>query len=427
MGLLERVKKSDFVRHNAIYFVGSLTIGALNYLYYPIVGRLLEPSAFGEVQTLVSLFLQVGIFMTVLGLLTINIIANYKDVSRRNRVIAELEKLALIIGVVFVGLTIVGHVRLQTYFHFESSLPFIVLALAILATIPYAFRSGFLVGKKLFGLNAWAGISGAGSKLVFSLVLVALGLGTAGALGGILVAQLLMFLVTAHFAKRHGFHEALGSKLRLPDMSLIRPELRYALLVLVGSLAITVLYSVDIVVVKHHFDAHTAGLYAGVATAARILFFLTASVAQVLMPSIKLNQPREQNRQVLKKSLALVIAIGGGTLAVFYIAPDFVVSVLMGNTYTTYAWLLPRLSLAIFVISILNLLMAYSLALRRYKAGLLAVAGVGFTYGLMLMQHQSLEAVVNSLLYGSLITGAVFALWLMWSETNKPVLAERGS
>lgn len=427
MGLLSHAKKSDFIRHNAIYFVGSLTIGALNYLYYPVVGRLLEPSAFGEVQTLVSLFLQVGIFMTVLGLLTINIITNYKDVDRRQRVITELEKLALVIGVLFLGLSILGQVRLQNYFHFETSLPFVVLAMAILVTIPYAFRSGYLVGNKLFGLNAWAGISGASSKLLLSLALVAVGLGTAGALMGIFVAQLLMFFVTAYFARRHGFHEALASKFRLPDITLIRPELRYAMLVLVGSLAITVLYSVDIIVVKHYFDAHTAGLYAGVATAARILFFLTASVAQVLMPSIKLSQTAIQNKQVLKKSLALVAGIGGATLGVFYLAPDFVVSVLMGGTYTTYSWLLPRLSLAIFVISILNLLMAYNLALRRYGAGLLAVLGVCFTYGLMLMHHQSLEAVVDSLLYGSLITSAAFALWLMWSENTKSLLAERGS
>ncbi|HTE58284.1 MAG TPA: oligosaccharide flippase family protein [Verrucomicrobiae bacterium] len=425
MGLLQHVKKSEFIRHNAIYFVGSLTIGALNYLYYPVVGRLLQPSAFGEVQTLVSLFLQIGIFMTVLGMLTINIITNYQSSQQRNRVITELEKLSLLIGIVFFAAATLGRSWLQQYFQFQSSWPFVVLALAIVVTIPYAFRSGYLVGKKLFGLNAWAGISGAGSKLIFSFILVAVGLGTTGALAGILVAQALMFTVTGYFALRHGFHESFRLSVRPPDMQLIRPELKYAGLVLLGSLAITIMYSIDIVVVKHYFDAHTAGLYAGVATAARIIFFLTASVAQVLMPSIKLSQPPAKNRQVLKRSFGLVTLIGGATLAIFYMAPEFIVSVLMGSTYSVYASLLPRLSIAVFVISLLNLLMAYCLALRRYGAGIVAILGVVLTYGLMLAHHQSLEAVVSSLLYGSLAVGVAFALWLMWTE-NKSSLTERG-
>jgi O-antigen/teichoic acid export membrane protein len=425
MGLLRRAKTSEFLRHNAIYFVGSLTIGALNYLYYPVVGRLLQPSAFGEVQTLVSLFLQIGIFMTVLGLLTINIIANNQDEGRRNRIIAELEKLSFLIGLAFLLVIILARAWLQQYFQFQSAWPFIVLALAIVVTIPYAFRSGYLVGKKLFGLNAWAGISGAGSKLALSFMLVAVGLGTTGALAGILGAQVLLFGVTAYFALRHGFHESFQLSIRMPDMQLIRPELRYALLVFGGSLAITVMYSIDIVVVKHYFDAHTAGLYAGVATAARILFFLTASVAQVLMPSITLKQQPAKNRQILRKSFCLVTLIGGATLAIFYIAPEFIVNLLMGNAYSAYASLLPRLSVAIFVISLLNLLMAYGLALRRYALGLVAILGVALTYGLMLVHHQSLEAVVNSLLYGSLAISVAFALWLVRTET-KSSLTERG-
>lgn len=425
MGLLQHVKTSEFIRHNAIYFVGSLTIGALNYLYYPVVGRLLQPSAFGEVQTLVSLFLQIGIFMTVLGLLTINIITNYQDSERRNRVIAELEKLSLLIGAFFLAAAVLGRSWLQEYFQFQSAWPFVVLALAIVVTIPYAFRSGYLVGKKLFGLNAWAGISGAGTKLVFSFILVAVGLGTTGALGGILLAQALMFAVTGYFALRHEFGESFQVSMRLPDMQLIRPELKYACLVLLGSLAITIMYSIDIVVVKHYFDAHTAGLYAGVATAARVLFFLTASVAQVLMPSIKLSESPAKNRQVLKRSFGLVTLIGGATLAIFYMAPEFIVSVLMGSTYSVHASLLPRLSLAVFVISLLNLLMAYCLALRRYGAGVVAILGVVLTYGLMLAHHQSLEAVVSSLLYGSLAVGVAFALWLVLAE-NKSSLTERG-
>ena len=419
MPFLDRLRASDFLRHNAIYFFGSLLIGALNYLYYPVLGRLLEPASFGEVQTLVSLFLQIGIFLSVLGLVSINVIANTDNIQQRNRVILELEKLALIISAVLLLASVAFGPWLQAYFKFESPLPFSLLALAVVVTVPFTFRTAYLRGKKQFGHNSLAFILGAGSKLLLSVALVAVGLSTAGALFGIVLAQLLAFTYAARYARRHGFTESLRGKLwRVPDMRLIKPELKYALLVLGGSLAVTVLYSVDIVVVKHYFDVQTAGLYAGIATVARILFFLTASIAQVLMPSVRLRQSAAENRRILLKSLFILVTIGGGTLAVFWAAPSFIIGILMGSTYQTYAYLLPRLSLAIFVISILNLVATYYMALRYYPAGIVMVAGTAITYVWMQHSHHSLQAVVDSLLYGSLTILVLLSLWLVWARRS---------
>lgn len=418
--MLRALRQNHFIRHNAINFVGSLFIGLLNYLYYPVLGRVLEPAVFGEVQTLVSLFLQITTFLSVLGLLAVNIVTNYDDERRRNRVILELEKLGLFISAALLLLTILGGRFLQHFFHFGSWLPFLMLALAVTATVPFTFRTSYLRGKKYFGLHSVAWIVGAASKLGLSLLFVWIGWGTTGAILGLVVAQLLSFAYAAHTAEQHGFTERLrGQLLRLPNLKLVAPELKYALLVLSQSLTITILYSIDIVVVKHYFDATTAGLYASIATVSRILFFLTASVSQVLMPSVKLRQSAEKNLRVLVKSFVLVLAGGGAALAVFCLAPRFVVALLMGNTYLPYARLLPRLSLAIFVVSVLNLLLTYYVALRHYTAGVIAVGGAILTYTWMLASHHTLEAVVNSLLFSSLTTTTVMIAWMTWITVNE--------
>ncbi len=87
--LVRTLRESTFVRHNAIFFAGSLSIGLLNYLYYPVIGRLLHPNSFGEVQVLFSLFAQISIFFGILGLITINITANTADAAKRNRLISR--------------------------------------------------------------------------------------------------------------------------------------------------------------------------------------------------------------------------------------------------------------------------------------------------------------------------------------------------
>ncbi len=58
------LKERIFLRHNAIFWSASLFVSFLNYLYYPVLGRLLDPTSFGETQTIISIFTQVDRFLS---------------------------------------------------------------------------------------------------------------------------------------------------------------------------------------------------------------------------------------------------------------------------------------------------------------------------------------------------------------------------
>jgi O-antigen/teichoic acid export membrane protein len=418
--LVQLFKDSEFLRHNAVFFAGSMAVSVLNYLYYPVLGHLLKPAAFGEVQTLISLFLQIAIFLTVLGLLTVNLVANYGDKPEVQRTILELEKLALFISAVGLIIAVACGPILQRFFRFDEVMPFIVLAIAVVVSVPSTFRMAYLRGKQKFGLNSWAQLIGAGSKLVFSVILIALGFGTTGAIAGLVIAQIVSFVYAGVKAEQAGFKLKLRTNFwRMPDMKLILPELKYAGLVLVGSLVITALYSIDIIAVKHYFDSRTAGLYAGIATVARIIFFLTGSISQVLLPAVKLTNSDHDNRQVLKKSAILLVAIGGVALLVFWLLPGLIMQILLGHEYRAYAHLLPLLSLVVFIVSVINLIVLYHMALRRYAIAYIAIIGLAVTCGLVVISHASLQAVINSMLYGTLTMAGLLAGWTLATTKKK--------
>jgi len=417
--LILQIRQSEFLRHNAIFFIGSVAIGALNYVYYPVLGRLLDPVPFGEVQTLVALFLQLAIFLSVLSNLTVNIIANSDNQIAARKTMLELEKLALLVSLIGFVLAVFAAPLLQKFFNFDSFAPFIVLALAIVVSVPPVFRTAYLRGKKYFGLTSIVGLVAAAAKLFFSALFIYLGFGTVGAIAGLVLAQLASFVYASVKAKQLGFDQSLMRQLyKRPDMRLVVPELRYAGLVLVCSLTITALYSVDIVAVKHYFDAHTAGLYAGISTVARIIFFLTASIAQVLLPSVKISATASENQAALRKSAYLTCAIGGCALLAFWAMPQTIIHILMGQQYDMYATLLPRLGLVIFIVSLLNLVLLYFMALRRYAIAFVAFAGLLVTCGLVVANHGSLTAVVNSMLYGSLALAAMLLTWVVVDKTK---------
>lgn len=401
------------MRHNAVFFFGALAVSVLNYAYYPVLGRLLSLEEYGEVQVLISLFLQLTIFLTVLSQVAINIVANYEDRTRQARVLFELEKLSLFISLALLVIGALASPFFQNVLRFESPWPFIILLVALVATVPLTFRSAYLRGNKKFATVSAGNILGAAGKIVVSALLVVIGLSTPGAIFGIVAAQLLAFAYTAYKAKQAGFikPESHASYFSLPNSKEIVPELRYSAIVLVASLSIMVLTSVDVLLVKYFFDAETAGGYAGIATVAKVLFFLTASVAQVMLSSVKLAAPAKQNRALLVKSAVLVAGLGGIGLIAFLAFPNFFVSLLMGHRFEAYAYLLPPLATALFVLSILNLVVSYYMALRRYQISLLAAVGVVGTIIVLLQMHSSLSSIVQGLLWGSVGTLVLIALW----------------
>ena len=138
MNVVLLLRGNQFLRHNAVFFAGSVAVGALNYLYYPVLGRLLEPGTFGEVQTLVSLFLQLGVFLTVLSMVIVNIVANY-DEPKRDKFVFEFEKLAMLGSILLLAGSLVFARQLQSLLNFESPWPFAVLALAVFPAFGIAF------------------------------------------------------------------------------------------------------------------------------------------------------------------------------------------------------------------------------------------------------------------------------------------------
>ena len=399
---IKAVRSNDFLRHNGIYFVGSLAVSVLNYLFYPILGRLLPTAQFGEVQTLFSLFLQIAIFLGVVTNVAVNVVANEPDSAKRNRVVTELERLtslltlaAAIIGIIFIG-------DLRSFLRFGSDVPFIILGLSLIVSAPLTVQSAFLRGKSAFGRQAANSAIGSFAQIVFAVIFVLAGFGTAGAIGGLVVAQLVTLLLTSLSARRLGLRHV-GPRFKLPDLAIIRPQLQYAGLVLIVSLVTTYLFSVDVIVIKHYFNENVAGVYAGIATVGRIIYYLTGSIAVVLLSSVKLGAAPATNRRLLVRSLALHLTLGGAALAVFAIVPRLVIRILIGQKYLPMASLLPRLGLALFVLATASLIFNYDLALRRRSAGVVAVIGAGFTFGLVAWQHSTPTAVVNSILIGGTV------------------------
>lgn len=408
---LNRLLAHPFLRHNLVFFAGSMSLSVINYLYYPVLGRLLPLGAFGEVQVLLSLFLQASIYLGAVSLVAVNISANAPDDITRSRTIHELEKLSFLVMLSLGVVAMVLVAPLQAFLKFDSPLPFLGLIIAVVLGVPIALRNAYLQGRQDFAGLSIGGIIAASGKLAFSTLLVVAGFMTLGAIGGIILSELVAFVYIARRARARGLQYLVVSLRERLRLDALRPELKYGLIVLIISLITTFLFSGDIIVAKHYFSAAEAGAYAGVATVARIIFFATGSIAGVLLSSVKLGQTAA-NHLVLKRSLLLMLAIGGSAAALFALFPTQIIGTLMGARFLPEASLLPRLGLAMLLISTVNLFFYYLLALRLGFSVVIAALGAIVTFGLMLSRHATFIQIIDNLIYGSIF---ILVMLLAWS------------
>lgn len=408
--LTKRLSQDAFIKNNAIFFIGSMIVAVLNYAYHPIMSRLMSVEDFGEVQTLISLTYLTGIILMIFKIIAVNIISNHSDSSSDDHItlLSQLQKLSLYVIFIFAVAIIVVSPYLATLFHFNSIISFIPLSFILIVGVPFTFYDAYLQGSHHFTTTSIAGIITSGGRLLFAVILVLLGLRVFGAITAVALATL-SALFYAISQTRGKFRLSLKQKFSFSKP--LQKELSYGILIFFSLGYITFLYTSDVLFVKHFFDPETAGLYSGIATIARIIFFATASVAGVLLPTIKINAPKGKNTEILLKAFAIISLLGIGILAFFFLFPTFVISFLIGGSYLPFAHLLPLAGVYIFLASLTNLFYSYFLALR--DRSLVVISSIGFvvTTALVLFRHGSPSDIIVSYIAGSLLTILILSVY----------------
>jgi len=411
-----------FLKRYAVWFSGSMVVAVLNYAFHPVLGRLLDPADFGDVQALISLITQVGVIFGAFSIVVVNITTNFEDEQKRDAIIMELQRISFIIVVIIGAVILLGITELKTFFNFSSVYPFIGLALMLPLFALTLFRSAYLQGSGRFSELSLSGVIGAGTKLIFASLFVVIGLGSLGATLGLLFASATMYLYLYTRTNKDINLSRRTSHVELSRGS-IATEIKYGFLVLFATSLTTMFFTLDVLVVKHYFDPVEAGLYTGISAIAKILYFIVGPVAGVLLSSIKLKNSFHENTIILAKSLGISVFIGGSGLLLFYQFYDIVTSILIGQKYLVLSHLLPKAGLVMFLAALTNVLVFYFLALRRFSLILVANAGVAIVVLLMTRSHSSIDSILNDMLFGLVIT--IILLVIMYAKdyfSSRPCL-----
>jgi O-antigen/teichoic acid export membrane protein len=410
--VIARLRKSDMLLHAAIVFGGVAAANVFNYLFYMLVGRRAGVVVYGEVTSLASALLVIGAPANVGQLIVARLAAGLdahgdKASLRRLGDLVTMWTGAAAAMVFVVVLLLRGPIA--SFFNLSETAP-VVAAGATLAALLVAYvQRGVLQGAHLFEDFSYSLGLETATKVVLGVALV-VPFGAAGALTGV-AAGLVLAASFNYLCFRRRFG---GGRAKVPfDRATLT---RIVSGVGLGQLTLTVLTFYDVPLVKHAFDARTAGLYAAAALVGRAVIGACMFVPTIMLP--KANARAAAGRSTLPLLLA-ALGLGGAVVAVAVIAsaiaPRFVVTTIAGRAFGDAAPLVLLYVLASGALSLASVVASYNFGLHRYEFVIPAFAVACAEMVTLALWHPSLHAIVTVLAVGH---ACVFAATLYRSSAR---------
>jgi len=390
-----------------LVFAGSMFLNAAGFGFHMIASRTLGPADYGTLYALLSA-MTIASGPLVVGMPVISrFAAEFRALDDRPR----LRGLALGLGracvVMLVGLAAVATIAaipIGAYLHAPSwSVPATAMLLvAVLAGSAYrAFAQGL---HDFEGYSISAAAEGI-ARIVATLAFAAIGWRLFGALGGYAAGS----AVGAAFALERVF----ARTMRTPAAK-VRYDWRRIAYATAGSAALALSASlfgnIDVVIVKHAFDATQAGIYSAASLGGKILLFSVGFVPAVLLPQAADRHTRgEGTAPVLLASCGILVVFGAICLAVFAFFGPVLLRVLVGPQYAAANGLLVWYGVAMLFVALISALGSYGIAVHRLAFGWAVLAGSLLTWVALASYHPTLDAVVRVLAAGAALTALMTA------------------
>ncbi|MBS3108138.1 oligosaccharide flippase family protein [Candidatus Woesearchaeota archaeon] len=388
------LKENKFFRDSVILFIAFGITNLFNYGYHFFLGRALGPEKYGIVGALLSLLYIFTIFGSTIQSTVTKFVAEFKAKREFGKIKTLFVKsfTKFFYYSFFVAILFVFAIPwIKEFLNIESSVPLIILAGLIVTIGPLASLRGILQGTQHFSALGWNMSFEALLKFSLAILLISfLFFGVNGAILALLLPTLIM-ITWAVFSLRKLFNYT------AEDITERKSIYLFSIPMLMINLSVILLFSFDVILVKHYFSALDAGLYVAVATLAKIVYFGSQSFVQVMFPKIsEVKIDKEKSTKLLKDSLFFVMAFSIIVLAFYIFAPKFIVGLLFGSEYLQIAdFHLWFFAIGMMLLSLNNVLMYYNMSLNRVKVGFIVAIFTVITFLIIILRHNSIFQVIE--------------------------------
>lgn len=395
---------------SAMMVFGSNSVSFINYIYHFAMGRMLGPSSYGDLASLISLVGLLGMIPASLSLAIIKYISSAKTQDEVNSLTNWLKGRIFKASLIFFLIMLVSSSFIASFLNIHRVSYLILLSIYLLISFQSLLNRSILQGLLRFKEIVLSTLAENTTKVIISVILVYLGFQVNGALFAFVITALLGWYLT-------NLYLGGGSNVKSKLVPEIKPMLFFAIPVLVQSISTTSIYSSDVILVKHFFSSYDAGIYASLSTLGKIIFFATGPISAVMFPLVsKRKAGGEPYKKIFLYSFVITTIFAACSLVIYWLFPELVIKLLYGSAYVQAKGLVVWFGIFISLFTLSSLIINYNLSLGKTKITILPFIAAIIQIIMIILFHQTLFSVI---LTSTIVSALLLISLLIYSSYDK--------
>jgi len=403
-----------------VFMATILFVNGGNYLYNLLLGRILGPAEFSDAAILITFLL----ILSFMGMTFQIVSAKYAvllEKSAFSLFIKMIVKNAAIIGMAIGAMILFFNQELQELFHTKTASMFVIFGLGIPLYFVMSVNRGLYQGKNLMDKLAFTYQTEMASRLLLTISAVLLLPNVAPSI--IVAAGITVSLIFGLFP----FQKAIPEAMVIKETLISKAEsidkkgiLTFFMLTAFYEMTQIIINNSDVILVKHYFDSHDAGLYASLALIGRVVYFVAWMFVMLLLPKvIQLKKDGKETQPILMKYVAYITVLSTVIVLATFLFPELVVKLMFGDEYLSIAFLLWKYALATSIFAIANIFAYYFLSINQYIPVVVS-AIIGLTQiGLIVLFHNSLQQVVEMQIIAMVVLLVIQLSFFLYQNKKK--------
>jgi O-antigen/teichoic acid export membrane protein len=360
-GLLAGLTSSDTGRAAGLG-VAVIAVNVLALLFTIIFARVLGASGYGSLAVLISAFIILMVPGSALQIAAAREVSHDLAVGSPSagagvrRWLGRLATATVVVAIVAIPLrSLFGALINVDDLWAAAAVPVTAMLWMIVCV-----ERGVLQGFQRYRIVGFSLVGEAASRIVFGVLLVAVGLDVTGAfLGSALALAAVALVLLRPLAEQLSRVEDDPEKdIRLRDL------LAGAWVPVIGLTLLLGLQELHIIIVKHEASDDAAGSYAVAAVAAKAIVWVAIGLGMYLLPeAARRGKGGVDARPILMRTLALIAAAAVPMVALYAVAGEPLLGAVFGDDLTEASAALPWLGLAMSLLACAYLSVQYLLAM----------------------------------------------------------------
>lgn len=413
---MRRAITHPLISGSAIIFMGSVGSSFIHFLFNLFMTRNLEATDYGVVASLISLTTMFGVvagsFVPTLIRFTGPFFA-YGDLGIIKNIYKKILSLSFVLGLLIVLFFTIFAQQIGAFFSIQQVNLIPLVGVMIFFGYLMLINTVTIQAKLSFTFLSIFNLFSALVRLISGVVLILLGFALQGAIWAYLISTVIPYL--ASFIPLGFLFKPQQTKEKVNTQEMFS----YGIPASITMTALTSFITTDIILVKHFFDPHSAGLYSGISLVSKVIFFFTAPIGTVMFPLIIQKKTKNEKYHSIFELALLLIFLASIFLTIFYyLFPTFTIEFFIKNQdYLQVAGLLGFFALFIMIYSLLSVTINYFLSIGKTKIFLPVMFAALLQIVLILLFHNSFEQVLYASMFSS---GLLLISLLLYYLKSRP-------